>query len=397
MINVKDAPYRAVGDGKTDDTKAIQSAINAAGSFGKVYFPKGTYRITNTITIGKFPGLSLEGENWTSASIRMDADNRPIFRYTSMDTYSVTMEELELAYARLQSKDRNPNSVAVEFTNEASNANGMYHHVYRKLRIVNAGYGFKTTSAGQLPLWGCKWEDILFWMVGTTCFYIRSGSSIGRPMNIFSNIKIFQDPSIVASNAFDMQTEFMLDSLDCENWANTILINDSAFNCVIRYVHVEHHRITTNYSLMFILQNGSYDVSGISIAVRSWTNSVHTVLQGDTNTVLNARNIYINPEPGVGNGSMCTIGTFKKAVVSGLMKSNSADAAKVSDYATYSNNGWNIYSIDGLPPYIEDGASLPPAGAAYRGRMFYKRSNGGSDVLYICLKGADGSYAWKVL
>lgn len=397
MINVKDAPYNAAGDGRTDDTKAIQNAINAAGAFGKVYFPKGSYRITNTITIGRFPGLSIVGENWTGASIKMDVDNRPIFRFTSMDTHSVTMEELELTFTRLQTKDRNPNGIAVEYTNETSNSNGLYHHVYRKLRVVNAGYGFKTTSSGQLPVWGCKWEDIMFWTVGTTCFYIRSSSAIGRPMNMFSNIKIFQDPSVVASSAFDMQTEFSLDSLNCENWANTILKNDSAFNCIIRYVHVEHHRITVNYSLMFVLENGAYDVSGVSVSIKSWTNSVHTVLQGDGKSVLNARNIYINPEQGVGSGNISAIGTFGKVVASGLLRSGSTEASKVSDYATYTNNGWNFYSIDGLPPYIEDGASLPPAGAAYRGRMFYKRSNGGSDVLYICLKGADGSYAWKVL
>ena len=45
QINVKDAPYSAKGDGITDDTIAIQAAIdvcyNANG--GTVYFPEGTY------------------------------------------------------------------------------------------------------------------------------------------------------------------------------------------------------------------------------------------------------------------------------------------------------------------------------------------------------------------
>jgi hypothetical protein len=52
VIDVKQAPYSATGNGTTDDTLAIQAALDAAQAVkGIVYFPPGTYLITSTLTI----------------------------------------------------------------------------------------------------------------------------------------------------------------------------------------------------------------------------------------------------------------------------------------------------------------------------------------------------------
>lgn len=57
VLNVRD--FGAVGDGKADDTAAIQKAINAACNYltgpNRVYFAPGTYLITETL---KFPEIS---------------------------------------------------------------------------------------------------------------------------------------------------------------------------------------------------------------------------------------------------------------------------------------------------------------------------------------------------
>ena len=51
IINVKEEPYLAKGDGKTDDTKAIQQALNdhPNGDY-IIYLPQGTYLISNTLS-----------------------------------------------------------------------------------------------------------------------------------------------------------------------------------------------------------------------------------------------------------------------------------------------------------------------------------------------------------
>ncbi len=49
IVNVKD--FGAVGDGVHDDTQAVQNAFNSMGfqPTGKLYFPRGTYKITQTL------------------------------------------------------------------------------------------------------------------------------------------------------------------------------------------------------------------------------------------------------------------------------------------------------------------------------------------------------------
>jgi polygalacturonase len=65
FVNVKDSPFRAEGDGTTDDTEAIQAAIDYADSqgIGVVRFPPGTYKTTGDLTVTV--GVSLIGDDVT--------------------------------------------------------------------------------------------------------------------------------------------------------------------------------------------------------------------------------------------------------------------------------------------------------------------------------------------
>ena len=70
VVNVKD--FGAVGDGVTDDTAAIQAAINSSGF---VFIPEGTYKISSLLS---FPdrecsligaGMSVSNLEWISSSV----------------------------------------------------------------------------------------------------------------------------------------------------------------------------------------------------------------------------------------------------------------------------------------------------------------------------------------
>jgi len=71
--------YGAKGDGKTDDTAAIQKAI-AAGAGGVIYFPNGTYLISDTLAkAGSLHApMTLQGQSTAGTIIKLK-DNCPGF------------------------------------------------------------------------------------------------------------------------------------------------------------------------------------------------------------------------------------------------------------------------------------------------------------------------------
>lgn len=64
IVDVTKAPYEAKGDGKTDDTKAIQKAFDDHPNEGAIiYLPNGTYLITDTIKWPKGNRGGMEEKN----------------------------------------------------------------------------------------------------------------------------------------------------------------------------------------------------------------------------------------------------------------------------------------------------------------------------------------------
>jgi hypothetical protein len=71
VYNVKESTYGAAGDSTTDDTSAIQAAIDAANAAGGgwVFFPKGTYITTSALTLKDKVSLVGVGPNGSVISL----------------------------------------------------------------------------------------------------------------------------------------------------------------------------------------------------------------------------------------------------------------------------------------------------------------------------------------
>lgn len=73
LKNVKAPPYNATGDGSTDDTTAIQSAITAAGAGGGIYLPCGNYLISAALSTEAFSGFYIVGAGLGCTTITLKA------------------------------------------------------------------------------------------------------------------------------------------------------------------------------------------------------------------------------------------------------------------------------------------------------------------------------------
>lgn len=150
FISVKD--YGAVGDGVTDDTAAIQAAVNAAiGGLGKVYFPAGTYYVSSGITLvpgGNRSGCTLEGAHRNKSKIVTDQDIT-VFTHAEL----IKVRSLQV------SQTGTPGTGVAFATTSTWQA---AHCSFEDIRINSFKYGFLQ----RYGIWN-SWRDV--YLAGCTC------------------------------------------------------------------------------------------------------------------------------------------------------------------------------------------------------------------------------------
>jgi hypothetical protein len=129
-VSVKD--FGAVGDGVTNDTTAIQNAINAAATTsGIVTFPTGTYIVTSPLSlVGKY--VSIIGAGMTNTIIKASGTITSIFDiYESSDVINspFVIQDLQI----------NGNST----TTNGINVRYRHNSVVRNVYIINCTYGMQ--------------------------------------------------------------------------------------------------------------------------------------------------------------------------------------------------------------------------------------------------------------
>lgn len=164
VIDVK--AWGAVGDGKTDDTTAIQAALDAARSGETVLFPDGRYRVTSTLKHAGSIGLvgAGQGVSWIDWQAAGDAI-RLTFSTTKRDRLVISGLTVNAARAKA--------GTAISAVWSAPAAQGWPHAEIEDLEVTRGDGG------------GQRWERGVYlegaWMstIRTYCFLSAGNTGVG--------------------------------------------------------------------------------------------------------------------------------------------------------------------------------------------------------------------------
>ncbi|MPY90251.1 MAG: hypothetical protein GEU99_20295 [Luteitalea sp.] len=145
-VTVRD--FGAAGDGQSDDTEAIQQAVNSGN--GDILFPAGTYRIVRSILIqlGLAGPVSLSGQG--TARIVMSGKG-PAFRF--LGSHAGTADPSTLTPAVVE-KERAPVINAIEIVGDHPDAsgvelNGTMQPLMTRLTVRKALHGIHLTGRNR--------------------------------------------------------------------------------------------------------------------------------------------------------------------------------------------------------------------------------------------------------
>lgn len=222
-INVREQPYNAAGNGTTDDTAAIQAAINAAAISGlPVYVPSGTYKVTSLIytsnlrIFGAGSRLSILKRQVASSSGVLGGVVGGIGALTAVEDLIVE----DLTFDGDQAN-----------TTYGSNAAALLHAYHckrvtvKRCRFMNgSGYGvglqgFPTAAAGKV---GPQMDVYL-----EKCEFLNNGYINGSP---------------ASADGIDVKDSERLTLIDCYSEGNS----DKGFNLRGRYISVFGCRSKSN-------------------------------------------------------------------------------------------------------------------------------------------------------
>lgn len=261
MINGMSAnvlDFGAMGDDSTDDTIAIQAAINSGAK--SIYFPIGTYKITDTLNV-LTENVRLYGE-WNSSVIKQYTNGKTVINAninnsagTNLQGGKFTVERLSFlsAYATVANSD----SIVLKLTNtrqaKIDNCSfvGFYNHIYSVLNLSDGNYyGLINQCAFDgLPL-----------SVGAYSF---DGASL-----IGWNIKlcIFQCPTFPVSNPFEAT---MIQECDFSATRSTTYTGSTNIFQNNRFEQLDLNVGATTYQFPWftfgnnsIVRNSSYAING---------------------------------------------------------------------------------------------------------------------------------------
>jgi hypothetical protein len=206
-VSVKD--FGAVGDGVTDDTTAIQAAINATitNSGGNLFLPSGTYLISSALSIPASAGWRIYGASRNSTIIKQATNNTPIFLFNQTIIWGWTIDSLTGTWSSAQPSS---NTAAIMFSFSGTSANTYYQLQIKNITCSNGFRCISQSPGAGCPVWGTDIANITYQSTNSGgAVYLVPTPAVGQPQ---IGIK-----SIYASCNNIAQTEYVINIGSCDS------------------------------------------------------------------------------------------------------------------------------------------------------------------------------------
>lgn len=160
----------AVGDGVTDDTQAIQAAIDAAikAHGGHVYFPSGQYRVTRSLVFSSADRFDVTGDGRTS--ILLHENDEPLLLWKEGASLCESTIS-NMAFLSVKN-DKSPDTPVIACRGGAERS--LFNHLYFAPSSARMGGGILVENVMDTT----TLDNCLMWSIGGTGVTIARGSEV---------------------------------------------------------------------------------------------------------------------------------------------------------------------------------------------------------------------------
>lgn len=328
--------FGAKGDGSSDDTTSLQSAINSAAAVGgRVFFPNGMYKITAALNLpfSTSAGMVLAGEGrHLGTVIRQFTANTPVIQCTAELVHSITLENLTLDY-NTQQTSANTAAAAISLNVTGGLGSGFFRWILRGVCIDKAYDGIAWAGSGMVGLWNSSLADCYFTSLAHSALWFASPTAAGWPELDFRNLYISNTAAgspVPTGPAIRLNgVDAVFTTLGVEGWTNEILYVFGGGRCDVHGLYTENQHFTGVAPQLVYISDDRLRIAGASINGDTTATSYTRMIRADTNSRVKLSQWNINMSNVSGSGTVVLLDSVGTSFDYEDVKSTGAIAAAI--------------------------------------------------------------------